>query len=98
MAKGDYLSSSQQKIVKRYYQNIDTLALQKLSEFVSELFLAAGDPKKEEKLWAQVTTYLPKIGADETHVRRILAQKDLQALAKLVNEAAGGGAARPKTK
>ena len=89
MAKGDPLSRYQQKIVKRYYQNLDSLALQKLSELVSELFLAAGDAKKQERLWAQVTTNLPKIGADEARTRRILAQKDLEGLGKLVNEAAG---------
>ena len=93
MAKGQHLSAHQQKIVKRYYQQLDTIAVQKLAELVSELFLATGDAKKLEKLWAQVTTYLPKLGADETRVRRILAQKDLKDLATLVNEAS---AAKPR--
>jgi hypothetical protein len=95
MAKGQHLSAHQQKIVRRYYQQLDTIAVQKLSEIVSELFLASGDPKKLDKLWAQVTTYLPKLDGDETRVRRVLAQKDLQELAKLVNEAA---AAKPRPK
>jgi hypothetical protein len=94
MAKGDPLSRYQQKVVGRYYQNLDTLAVQKLSELVSELYLAS-DAKKQEKLWAQVTTYLPKIDADDTRVRRILTQKDVQELAKLVNEAA---AVKPRAK
>jgi hypothetical protein len=93
MAKGQHLSAHQQKIVKRYYQQLDTIAVQKLSELVSELFLATGDDKKQDKLWAQVTTYLPKLDADETRVRRILAQKDLKDLATLVNEAS---AAKPR--
>ena len=93
MAKGQHLSAHQQKIVKRYYQQLDTIAVQKLSELVSDLFLATGDAKKQERLWAQVTTYLPKVDAEETRVRRILAQKDLKDLATLVNEAA---AAKPR--
>ncbi len=95
MAKGQHLSAHQQKIVKRYYQQLDTIAVQRLSEIVSDLFLATGDAKKQEKLWAQVTTYLPKLDADETRTRRILTQKDLNDLAKLVNEAA---AAKPSTR
>ena len=87
MAKGQHLSAHQQKIVKRYYQQLDTIAVQKLGELVSELFLADTD-KKRDKLWGQVATYLPKLDADEARTARILASRDVQDLARVVNEAA----------
>jgi hypothetical protein len=92
MAKGQHLSRYQQGIVRRYYQHQDTIAVQKLSELVSELFLAS-DEKKKEKLWASVAQQLPKLDAEDTRCERVLAKRDLQELAKLVNEAAS---ARPK--
>src|SRR6185503_20548995 len=58
MAKGQHLSHYQQGIVKRYYENKDTLATQKLGEIVGELYLAMGDAKKSEKLWKSAKTAL----------------------------------------
>jgi hypothetical protein len=66
--------------------------VQKLSELVSELFLAA-DEKKKEKLWASVAQHLPKLDAEDTRCERVLTKRDVQELAKLVNEAAS---ARPR--
>jgi hypothetical protein len=92
MAKGQHLSRHQQGIVRRYYQQQDTIAVQKVSELVSELFLASDD-KKKEKLWATVAQHLPKLDAEGARCERVLTKRDLQQLAKLVNEAA---AARPR--
>jgi hypothetical protein len=94
MAKGQHLSAHQQKIVRRFYQHQDTIAVQKLSELVSELFLATDD-KKREKLWASAAVHLPKLDAEASRCERVLTKRDVQELAKLVNEAA---AARPKSR
>ena len=50
MAKGQYLSNYQQGIVKRYYDNQDTLVVTKLAELSSELYLC-DDAKKAATLW-----------------------------------------------
>jgi hypothetical protein len=92
MAKGQHLSRHQQGIVRRYYQHLDTLAVQKLAELVSELYLAT-DEKKRQKLWAEAAAHLPKLDADQGRVRRVLEARDVAGLAALVNEAA---AVRPK--
>jgi hypothetical protein len=47
------LSKYQQKIVKNYYDNLDTALLQRLGEQVTDLYLAEG--KKREKLWTSIT-------------------------------------------
>ena len=62
MAKGQNLSSYQKGVIKRYYQNKDTLASQKLGELVSELYLA-DSPKKLDRLWKSVETALVNAGA-----------------------------------
>ena len=85
MAKGQHLSQHQQKIVSRYYANLDTIALGRLSESVSDLFLCT-DPKKAEKLWKSVETALGKTDAKDTRVQAILATRDIKQLAALVNE------------
>jgi len=86
MAKGQHLSHYQQGIVRRYYENKDTLATQKLGEVVSELYLASGDAKKTEKLWKSAKTALLNAKANAARVEKVCSDRNLEALAKLVNE------------
>lgn len=85
MAKNQFLTNHQQGIVKRYYQNKDTVATQKLGEIVSELYVA-DDPKKKERLWKSAHTALLNAGANAARVEKLVAEKNLQALATLVAE------------
>lgn len=85
MAKGQHLSHHQQKIVRRYYEHIDTIAIGKLAESVGELYLAT-EPKKIERLWKTVQTALEKTAAGDARVRKILTSRDVKELAALVNE------------
>lgn len=84
MAKGQNLSSYQRGIVNRYYENRDTIALNKLSEMVSELYLAEG--KKADTLWKRVQTALANTKASQEKVSAIIAKRDLEGLAKLIGE------------
>ena len=85
MAKGQYLSPYQKGIVKRYYQHKDAALTQKLGEVVSELYLES-DPKKKERLWKSAHTALLNAGAAPSRVEKLVAEKNLAALAKLVGE------------
>ncbi|MFN7019919.1 MAG: hypothetical protein ACK4WH_01155 [Phycisphaerales bacterium] len=89
MAKGQHLSSYQQGIVKRYYQNLDTLSLQKLSEAVSELYLC-DDDRKAARLWTKVESALRKVQADPKLIAVLIAKRDVRDLAALVNDLSGG--------
>ncbi len=84
MAKGQHLSAYQQKIVQRYYENIDTISLQKLTESVGELYLCT-DQKKSERLWTTVEGALKKLKVDPKRIAAVLAARDVKALAELVN-------------
>ena len=85
MPKGQNLTPYQQGIVKRYYQNKDTLASQKLGEIVSDLYLET-DAKKQARLWKAARTALANAGANPVRVDKIVADSDLKALAELVGE------------
>ncbi|QYU70969.1 hypothetical protein J4558_13035 [Leptolyngbya sp. 15MV] len=90
MSKGQHLTSYQRGIVRRYYANLDTLALQKLGEAVGELYLAT-DAKRATRLWESVAKQLPKVLDDPAEVARIVAGRDVKSLAEVVNNAAGPG-------
>lgn len=83
----DNYTPHQQKIIKRYYENIDKVAWQRLSELVGDLYLAEG--KKRDKLWASAANFMEKLNIPKTRIDAILAKKDIEALAKLVKELMG---------
>jgi hypothetical protein len=85
MAKGQNLSGHQKGIVKRYYQNRETLATQKLGELVSELYLTS-DAKKKNRIWKKVETALLNAGGKKPDVARIVGQQNLEALAKKLGD------------
>ncbi len=90
MAKGQFLSAHQKGIVRRYYANMDTIALQKLAEAVSELYLST-DGKKAARLWESVGKALPKVLDDPSAIERIVCKKDVKELAEVVNDLSGPG-------
>ena len=77
-------SKHQQKIIKRYYSNIDQISLQKLGEWVTELYLAEG--KKRQKLWESAAGAMQKLGVPQTRIDHIVKQNSPELLAKLVQE------------
>lgn len=88
MAKRPDLSSTQRKIVGRYYEHLDTITITKLQELVSELYLAEG--KSRERLWKRIDTALAKSQARAPAVRAVLESRDVEALARLVQELSRG--------
>ena len=74
----------QQKIIKRYYQNLDQISLQRLSELVADLYLAAG--KKREKLWESAAACMQKLGVPQPRIDHILKEKKPELVAGLVKE------------
>ncbi|RMH29691.1 MAG: hypothetical protein D6693_01600 [Planctomycetota bacterium] len=90
MAKGQDLSEHQRGIVKRYYEHLDTIALTRLGEIVSELYLAES-PKKREALWTRARRALEKVAPNDPAVGRALESRDVATLAALVNRLSGPG-------
>lgn len=86
MAK-DY-SAHQQGIIKRYYEHQDTIMLQRLSEIVSDLYLAEG--KKAVKLWDSARGALMRIAGQDPRVIEVLRERSVEKLAKLVGDLNAG--------
>ena len=74
----------QQKIIKRYYDNTDKVALQRLAELVTDLYLAEG--KKREQAWKHAVSAMQKLGVPQTRIDHLVKQADLKLLANLVSE------------
>ena len=79
MSKRPY-SSHQQKIIKGYYDNLDTIMLTKLGEMVTELYLAKDGPK-EDRLWERVEKAMAKLKIPAKISEHIMAKRDVKVLA-----------------
>ena len=88
MAGGREFSAHQRKIIDRYYQNKDSIMAHKLGEIVSDLAIAAGDDKKQERLWKRAEQALKQTDADPADVRKVLASRSVEALSRLVGKIA----------
>ena len=74
----------QQKAIKNYYDNRESISLQRLSELVTELYLSEG--KGRERQWKNITSALQKLGLPATRIEHLRKQDDPKLLAKLVEE------------
>jgi hypothetical protein len=78
------LTRHQQSIVKRYYENLDTVLLQRLGEQVTDLYLAEG--KKRAKLWESIETSLTKLEVPKSRIDHVRKSDDARQLATLLQE------------
>ena len=83
MAKQEY-SNYQKKVIQDYYKHKDTIALTRLQELVTELYLADTEAKAK-KLWQQVEKALDKMKLKPTLKKHILEKQDVQILAENLN-------------
>ena len=77
-------SKHQQKIIKNYYENRDAISLQRLSELVTELYLAEG--KARERQWKYIVGVLEKLGLPADRIEHLRKKDDPKLLANLVEE------------
>lgn len=87
MAKRD-LTGHQRKIVDRYYEHRDTIMVHKIGEIVSELAMAESD-KARDRLWTRAEKALANLSANEARVRKVLSDRSVEGLARLVGELSG---------
>jgi hypothetical protein len=77
-------SKYQQKIIKNYYNNREAISLQRLSELVTDLYLAEG--KTRQTKWKQVIGALEKLGLKQERIDSLHAQDNPALLAQVVEE------------
>ncbi len=75
----------QKSIIRNYYENRDTLALQKLAEAVSDLYVETSEVKIK-RAWKSVHIQMIAAGVPKERADAIIADKDLGAVARIISE------------
>jgi len=78
---GNERSEYQDKIVSRYYDNLDAIMLQKLSELVTELYLA-DTPARRNRLWQRVQKAMVNLKVPPAIMEHIMQKRSIEILAK----------------
>ena len=91
--KRDY-SGYQRSVISGYYANLDTIMLHKLSELVTELYLADTEAKRN-RLWERAHRAMLNLRIPPAIIDHIMERKDVQILAKNLEDWLGDKARRP---
>jgi hypothetical protein len=75
-------SGHQQRIIKNYYQNREAIALQRVEELVTELYLSTG--KKRVRHWQNLANHLGKLGLKQEQIDNLVRQDKPELVANLV--------------
>ena len=81
-------SNHQRKVIGRYYENRPQIDQQRLSELVTNLFLAEG--KKRAKLWQSAEELMRRLKVPESRIEHVVAKDDPAILAEVVNDLESG--------
>jgi hypothetical protein len=77
-------SRYQQSVIKNYYRNREGIAVQRVQELVTELYLAEG--KKRVKVWEQLRPHLQSIGLTEKQIEHLEKEDRPEMVAKLITD------------
>ncbi len=77
-------SKHQQKIIKNYYDNREGIAIQRVQELVTELYLSEG--KKRDKHWKSLATHLEKLEVPQSQIDHLIEQDNPELVANLIKE------------
>ena len=80
-------TSYQDRAIKNYYQNRESIAIQRLQELVTELYLAEG--KKRKRYWENVATHLKALEVKQSQIDHLLAEDKPELVANLVKKLTG---------
>ena len=74
----------QQKIIRNYYENRDSIALQRAQELVTELYLSEG--KKRKRCWEQIAGHLAKLGVKQSQIDHLVSTDNPELVANTVQK------------
>ncbi len=77
-------SSYQQRVIRDYYRNRDAIALQRLGDLVSDLYLAEG--KLRGRIWKRAAAALEKLEVPGKQIRHIVQSDNPTLLANLLKQ------------
>jgi len=82
-------SRHQEKIIKNYYENRDNIALQRIQEIATELYLTTG--KKRTQQWKYLRQHLEKLGVKPETIDNLVEKDDATLVAQLADRLAKKG-------
>jgi len=88
MTKNEH-SKYQKSVISGYYNNLDTIMLQKLGELVTDLYLADKQAKKD-RLWDRAHKAMVKLKIPPAIIDHIMKKQDVEILAKNLQDWQGG--------
>jgi hypothetical protein len=74
----------QQSVIRNFYQNREAIAVQRLQELATELYLVSG--KKRDQLWKQLRTHMETLRIDPARIEYVIGQQDPALVAKVAQE------------
>ena len=77
-------SNYQDRIIRNYYQNRDTIMLQRLGELVTDLFLAEG--KTKARVWKRVAEILEKLKVPKDQIQQLVRSDNPTLVANLLKK------------
>ncbi len=80
-------SKYQNSIIRNYYDNRESISLQRVQELVTELYLSEG--KKRQQHWKNLEKHLLKLDVKPQTINHLVTQDDPQLVAQLVQQLAG---------
>lgn len=96
MATSRNYTPYQEKLIKRYYDNLDSIDRTRLSDLAAELYLAEG--KKRERLWKQAGEVMERLGVPQSRLDHVLKSADPAILAEVVQDIQRGHIQPPPKK
>ena len=86
MAGGEEKSRSryQQQVIRNYYRNRKAIALQKLGEHLTELYLEQGAARRRR--WRYIRQALEQLEVPASRIEHLVQQDDPTLLARLIQE------------
>lgn len=77
-------SPYQERIIRNYYQNRDSIMLQRLGDLVSDLYLAEG--KARQRLWNRIAAAMQKLGVPADRIAHLRHSDNPSLVASLLQE------------
>lgn len=74
----------QERAIRNFYENREGIALQRVQELVTELYLSEG--RKRDKHWKNLATHLQKLGVAPETIEHLVAQDNPELVATLIQK------------
>lgn len=74
----------QEKVIRNFYENREAIAVQRLQELVTELYLTTG--KKRQQNWKLIATHLENLGASAAQIENLVTEDKPEAVLKFVEK------------